>query len=175
MGNLQSNSDQISLEEFKDQIFGIVVFLLSKQINQHLEFVPKEECNYQTLPLPKIASENIYEIALSYYNNPEYRNTEKDIDMQIEEYVNKNILNSKENVTRLYKLLIDKLLPRDQVLNIKPIEIPTMSKKSETEKNRTENLESKTNKTQKLQGYKTELDADGLEFEEYETNPECME
>ena len=112
MGNTFSNPDQVNIEDFKDQVFGTTVFLLSKAINPHLEFRSRDECTSDHLPLPKVDSDNIYEIALSYYNYLDHKGTDKDLDYQIEEYVNKNILNSKENVTRFYKILIDKLMAK---------------------------------------------------------------
>ena len=82
---------------------------MSKAINSHLEFRTKDECTSDHLPLPTVESDNLYEIVVSYYGLPENKGTEKDIDKQIEEYVSKNILNSRENVTRFYKVLIEKL------------------------------------------------------------------
>ena len=84
MGNSQSS--EISLEEFKDQIFGTTVFLLAKIANPHLEFKTRDECNQDNLPLPKLDSDNIYEVALSYYNFPDHKGTDKDLDLKIEEY-----------------------------------------------------------------------------------------
>ena len=107
MGNSQSL--EVSLEEFKDKLFGISIYLLSKEINNHLEFKPTDECDGDNLPESNLDSTNLYETVLAYYNNSETKNTDKDLDGKIEEYVNKNILNSKENVTRFYKALIDKL------------------------------------------------------------------
>ena len=114
MGNTLSNSDTISLQEFKDQIFGTTIFILSKSINPHLEFRAYDECTNEHLPLPQMNTNNIYEVAVSYYNHPEHRGTDKDIDKQIEEYVMTNILNSKENATRFYKVLLERILSKSK-------------------------------------------------------------
>ena len=112
MGN--SFSTEVSLEEFRDQVFGTAIFLLSKEANPRLDFKHKNECTSDNLPLPKIDSDNIYEVALSYYGFPAHQRTDKYLDDKIEEYVYKNIINSKENMTRFYKILIDRLLAKSQ-------------------------------------------------------------
>lgn len=112
MGNTQTK-DSITLEEFKDQIFSATVYLLSQHSNPEMVFVSRTKTNGENLPLSPIKSDNIYEIALNYYNNQEFKGTDKDIDYLIEDYVTKHIIDSKENVSRFYKILVDKLRMKD--------------------------------------------------------------
>lgn len=108
MGNAQSGV--ITLEDFKDKLFGTTVFLLSGVVNPQLEYKSSETCSSDNLPLPKVDSDNIYNLAWSYYNESEHNNTEKDLNEMIENYVYKNILNSEENLKRFHKSLVDMLL-----------------------------------------------------------------
>jgi len=182
MGNTVSNPDLVTLEEFKDQVLGTTVFLLSKSINPQLEFKSKENCTCDNLPLPRIESNNLYEIALSYYNYLEHKGTDKDLDLQIEDYINKNILDSRENVTRFYKTLIERLAikPKTETKNEqskKTSEVQLSVKHEDTNPKFGTCLLSNNETVNKpispsQEAHVDDVDADELEYEEFETLPE---
>ena len=100
MGNVQS-ADHVSMETFKDQVFSQAVFFVSKYANHQLEFKNKTQCTPDELP--KLKKPDFTSI-IDYYQGGD-----GDLDYCIENYLNKHVLNSLENVTRFHKILIAKL------------------------------------------------------------------
>ena len=115
MGN--SFSSTITPEKFKDQIFSIVLYYTSPKANTDLRFALKERCTPDNLPMPEDPD---YRKMLDFYQVS---------DRQVLEYINKNILNSDENLARFYQTLISQL----RGLDVTPTQAPT-DHRSETDR-----------------------------------------
>lgn len=87
----------ISPEKFRDQIFSIVMYYVAPKANGDLKFTIREKCTSDNLVMPEDPD---YRKMLDFYNLT---------DKQVLEYVNKNILNSEENLARFYQTLITQL------------------------------------------------------------------
>ena len=106
MGNTPSSG--VTITEFKDQIFGSVIFLLAPQADVNLKFkAAKDITDTDSNTLPEALGEkDLYEATLKYYGS-----ADSDRDVFVEKFVNENILVSQEKLTAFYKLLVDRLRP----------------------------------------------------------------
>jgi len=89
MGNTPS-TQQVSLDDFKDQIFSQVVFFISKYANHELEFKPESECDANFLPQLK---DRDFQAIINYYQGGS-----GDLDYHIDNYLNEHVLNNIENM-----------------------------------------------------------------------------
>lgn len=94
---LSTGSDAPSMEEFKDQVFGAVVFLLSPEYDQELEFVDEDEENEGRHVLPRLKERDF----VNYYQ----KNQE-----QINEYIQNYVLDSAKNASKYHDILVKALL-----------------------------------------------------------------
>ncbi len=110
---ITNSKTNISIEDLKDQIFGISIYLLSKQYNN---------CNYTSNPiqindLPEIINdENFYTSLINYYNY-KYNDYNNNNIIHIDNYVKNNILISEEKYNEFIKVLIEKLLLIENTLD----------------------------------------------------------
>lgn len=105
MGQGFSQSDQApTLEEFKDQLFGTLVFMLAPDFDSKQEFhdpntdTSESESDYHWLPM--IRGDFKEELRNYYLNNQD----------AIDEYAQNYILNSQDNAHKFQELLLKVLL-----------------------------------------------------------------
>ena len=116
MGNLHSNELNINIDDLKNQIFGCVINAIGREHNPRLKFYKEyDRCNGDNLPLLEPKDTTTYSqmsALIKYYG------TDRDRDDQIEEYVNKHILDSKSNYERFIKTISTSLARRKTHLSV---------------------------------------------------------
>ena len=112
MGN--TNSSSITLEQFKDHVFGATMLLLAPRLDNELKFVADStseltESRFHTLPnVIQEYSKNLLDGCRTYYNSE----SREDSQALIDRYVNQVILDSKESADAFITLLVRQLNAR---------------------------------------------------------------
>ena len=112
MGN--SNSSGITLEEFKDQVFGTTMLLLAPRLDNELNFVSdstSELSESRLHTLPNVLQEHcgsVLDRCRTYYDS-ESRDDRQDL---IDRYVNQVVLGSKKSANAYIALLVRQLNAR---------------------------------------------------------------
>lgn len=123
MGNTQSNVEQkpITIEKFKNAIFGAVLVELITEFDNQVPFEDLDNC-LDSYCLPCLQPEkdqnslSDIELLFNYYGSMGTLNTQSAMDAAIERYVEKYLVNDKQNYGRFYRLLIERLRPSDKVI-----------------------------------------------------------
>jgi sulfur carrier protein ThiS len=97
MGNSASINSIISPQKFQEQVFSIVLYHICPKANPGMKFVASwnyDKLNDNSLPIPEDIT---YQMLLDFYSIN---------DDKVSNYLNKQILNTEENLTRFYRILI---------------------------------------------------------------------
>ena len=90
-----ANQSMVSPEQFRDQIFSIVLYHIAPKANPTMKFVTPDRCTSDNLPIP---DESDLQRLLDFYR----------IDnLQVFQYLQKHVLNNEENMVRFYQTLIN--------------------------------------------------------------------
>jgi hypothetical protein len=99
MGNTSSNASKPTIDDFKNKLFGITVYLLSKELVPELKFKSVSECtNGDALPFDELTNNDLIQSAYNYYDSKLRYNEGKNIDYQIEDAISNFILKDKETM-----------------------------------------------------------------------------
>lgn len=128
----QANS-VITPEQFKDQIFSLVLFYVSNKANKNMKFnVLRDKCTEDNLPVPESTD---YQSVINFY---------KLYDPLVTRYLNKHVLSSEESLTRFYATLISQLRAED--VKERPLRNPSpkVDKLTQSKLDKLDNTENQT-------------------------------
>ena len=104
-----ANSSKVSVERFRDAVFGAVLLRIAPDFDPQLPFEDLAKCN-GTYCLPALTqvgtdAQNYW----NYYGSPGTLNTQSQADAAIERYLENHVLNDKEASSKFFNLLLETL------------------------------------------------------------------